>query len=142
MKGTGMKYLLLIVLLVTILVSAGCVTGNPTKPAGVEPPSKYSTQSQPARQIVISEETTSWETQISEPNYVIRGLVTNNLGRSEGYVLVTCTIYDTSGVKLGYSNDGLGELASGASARFEVEIPDSMIKGGFPKEFKWVCEAK
>jgi hypothetical protein len=130
-----MKYLLLIFIMVAAIMAAGCFAPSSSSQSSSSYPS------QPVREITISDITTSWDYTWSQPTLIIQGLVTNNLGRSEGYVLVTCNIYDLNGVKMGYSNDGLGELANGASARFKVEIMGGSVNGAFNNEFKYICQA-
>lgn len=94
---------------------------------------------QPIGTFVISETSMSYEKDMFGNSYLIRGLVTNQLGRNESYVLVVCSVFDKDDIKLEYSNDAIGELGNLESARFEVEILESRLKGGYPVTFR--CSA-
>jgi hypothetical protein len=128
------------ILTIGLIILLVCVNGCISNSASTQ--SSSGEQQQSSRGIVITEKTDSWGESFGEPLFIVQGVVTNQLGHEEGYIVVICTIYDSNGVKLGESNDGLGALANGASVRFEVEVPTHMLRGGFPKDFKYSCEAK
>ena len=127
------KCVSIIGLMILLVCIAGCSSSSSH--------SSTSSSQQQSRIVKISDQNTSWGYSFGEPSFIIRGLVTNNLGRDDSYVLVTCTIYDKNNVKLGYNNDAVGALADGESGRFEVEVPTSMVKGGFPGQFYHSCVA-
>ena len=134
-----MKYrhaILTIGLIILFACAVGCTSNSSSPGSSSEAPQQTSGS------IVITEKTESWGESFGEPLFIVQGLVTNQLGYEEGYIVVTCTIYDTDGVKLGESNDGFGPLANGASVIFVVEVPAHKVRGGFPKDFKYSCEAK
>jgi hypothetical protein len=129
-KLTGMKYhrsALITGFIIFFVCIVGCTTTSPS--------------SQSSTGFLITDTNGTMELVFGQPLFIIQGMVKNQLGHELDNVRVTCTLFDTNGVELGYNDYNVGALADGASAKFKVELPKYMI-AGYPKNLTWKCEAK